>query len=213
LALAVQGNVKCFVLRPPRERPNAWLSRPLLRPRRAECARTIVESSNKCSKSGSPPKASTTRSTRLVAPTIVALKDRVPVAEAFEQVAPRSPSLRKPKHGIEESIVFGGLSRVALLPGQMGTDLFPLLIREFVSRIGSLLHELSAAARPNDFLGVPVDECQHNLVLLKAERIDFCCMTAQGLDGNPVYLLDEFLCYRFKLFQDGTGFTELCAGR
>ena len=38
-------------------------------------------------------------------------------------------------------------------------------------------------------------------------------MTAQGLHGNPVYLLDEFLCYRFKLFQDGGGFFKLCAGR
>src|SRR5262249_23004234 len=24
------------------------------------------------------------------------------------------------------------------------------------------------------------------------------CLTAQGLDGDPVYLLDELLCYRFK---------------
>ena len=38
-------------------------------------------------------------------------------------------------------------------------------------------------------------------------------MTAQGLDGDPVYLLDEFLCHRFKLFQDGGGFIKLCAGR
>ena len=38
-------------------------------------------------------------------------------------------------------------------------------------------------------------------------------MTAQGLDGDPVYLLDEFLCDRFKLFQDGGGFIKLCAGR
>ena len=37
--------------------------------------------------------------------------------------------------------------------------------------------------------------------------------TAQGLDGDPVYLLDEFLCHRFKLFQDGGGFIKLCAGR
>jgi hypothetical protein len=39
------------------------------------------------------------------------------------------------------------------------------------------------------------------------------CLTAQALDGDPVYLLDEFLCYRFKLFQDGGGFIKLCAGR
>ena len=36
---------------------------------------------------------------------------------------------------------------------------------------------------------------------------------AQGLDGDPVYLLDEFLCHRFELFQDGGGFIKLCAGR
>ncbi len=36
---------------------------------------------------------------------------------------------------------------------------------------------------------------------------------AQGLDGDPVYLLDELLRYRFKLFQDGDGFFKLCAGR
>ena len=39
------------------------------------------------------------------------------------------------------------------------------------------------------------------------------CLEAQGPDGDPVYLLDEFLCYRFKLFQDGRGFIKLCAGR
>ena len=39
------------------------------------------------------------------------------------------------------------------------------------------------------------------------------CLTTQGLDGDPVYLLDEFMCYRFKLFQEGGGFLKLCAGR
>ena len=39
------------------------------------------------------------------------------------------------------------------------------------------------------------------------------CLTAQGLDGDPVYLLDEFRCHRFKLFQDGGGFIKLSAGR
>jgi ribose 5-phosphate isomerase B len=39
------------------------------------------------------------------------------------------------------------------------------------------------------------------------------CLTAQGLDGDPVYLLDEVLCHRFKLFQDGGGFMKLSAGR
>ena len=39
------------------------------------------------------------------------------------------------------------------------------------------------------------------------------CLTAQGLNGDPVYLLDKFMCYRFKLFQDGDGFIKLCAGR
>jgi len=39
------------------------------------------------------------------------------------------------------------------------------------------------------------------------------CLTAQGRDGDSVYLFDEFLCYRFKLFQDGGGFIKLCASR
>ena len=39
------------------------------------------------------------------------------------------------------------------------------------------------------------------------------CLTAQGLDGDPVYLLDEFLCHRFQLLQDGGGFVKLSAGR
>jgi hypothetical protein len=39
------------------------------------------------------------------------------------------------------------------------------------------------------------------------------CLTAQGLDGDPVYLLDEFLYYRFKVIQDGGSFFKLCAGR
>ena len=38
-------------------------------------------------------------------------------------------------------------------------------------------------------------------------------LTAQGIDGDPVCLLDEFLCDRFKLFQDGGGSIKLCAGR
>src|SRR5438874_12450331 len=39
------------------------------------------------------------------------------------------------------------------------------------------------------------------------------CLTSQGLDGDPVYLLDEFMCYRFKLFQEGGGFIKSCASR
>ena len=39
------------------------------------------------------------------------------------------------------------------------------------------------------------------------------CLTSQGLDGDPVYLLDEFMCYRFKLFQEGGGFIKPCASR
>ena len=35
------------------------------------------------------------------------------------------------------------------------------------------------------------------------------CLTAQGLDGDPVYLLDEFMCYRLKPFQDGGGFIKV----
>ncbi len=38
-------------------------------------------------------------------------------------------------------------------------------------------------------------------------------LTAQGFDGDPVDLLDEFLCDLFKLLQDGGGFINLCAGR
>jgi hypothetical protein len=39
------------------------------------------------------------------------------------------------------------------------------------------------------------------------------CLTAQGLDGQPVYLLNEFMRYRFKLFQDMGGLIKPCAGR
>src|SRR5882724_5486287 len=38
------------------------------------------------------------------------------------------------------------------------------------------------------------------------------CLTTQGLDGYAVYLLDELVYYRFKLFQDGGGLIKLCAG-
>jgi hypothetical protein len=38
-------------------------------------------------------------------------------------------------------------------------------------------------------------------------------LTAQGLDGDSVYLLDQFMCRLFKLFQNGGGFPNLCAGR
>jgi hypothetical protein len=37
-------------------------------------------------------------------------------------------------------------------------------------------------------------------------------LTAQGLDGDPVGLLDEFVCYYFKPFHEGGGFLKLCAG-
>ena len=39
------------------------------------------------------------------------------------------------------------------------------------------------------------------------------CLASQGLHGDPVCLLDEFLCYCFKLFQEGGGFLKLCAAR
>ena len=38
-------------------------------------------------------------------------------------------------------------------------------------------------------------------------------LTTQSLNGDPVYLLGEFLCYRFKLFQEGGGFIRPCASR
>src|SRR5262245_62315964 len=38
------------------------------------------------------------------------------------------------------------------------------------------------------------------------------CLTAQGLDGDPAYLLDEFLCYRFKLFRRGAAFSWCWSG-
>jgi hypothetical protein len=28
-------------------------------------------------------------------------------------------------------------------------------------------------------------------------------LTAQGIDGDPLDLLDKFICYRFKLLQEG----------
>ena len=39
------------------------------------------------------------------------------------------------------------------------------------------------------------------------------CLTAQGLDGDPIYLLDEFMRYRVELFQEAGGFIKLPAGR
>src|SRR5260370_27189857 len=39
------------------------------------------------------------------------------------------------------------------------------------------------------------------------------CLTAQGLDGNSVYLLDEFMSNRLELFQDEVGFIKPCASR
>src|SRR5437868_11897170 len=55
------------------------------------------------------------------------------------------------------------------------------------------------------------------LIVLRTGRhivlIHTFCLTSQGLDGDPVYLLDEFMCYRFKLFQEGGGFIKPCASR
>src|SRR5262249_8638544 len=39
------------------------------------------------------------------------------------------------------------------------------------------------------------------------------CLAAQGFDGNLVCRLDQFMCHRFKLFQDRGGISKLCAGR
>jgi hypothetical protein len=38
-------------------------------------------------------------------------------------------------------------------------------------------------------------------------------LAAQGLDGDSVRLFDEFICYRFKLFQDGGGCVKPRGGR
>ena len=38
-------------------------------------------------------------------------------------------------------------------------------------------------------------------------------MTAQALNGNPVYLFHQFLCDRFKLIQEGGDVIKACAGR
>ena len=38
-------------------------------------------------------------------------------------------------------------------------------------------------------------------------------LTAQGLDGDPIHLLDEFMCYRVEVFQEAGGFIKLRAGR
>jgi hypothetical protein len=37
------------------------------------------------------------------------------------------------------------------------------------------------------------------------------CLTAQGPDGDPVKLLDDFMCYRLKVYRDECGFFKLCA--
>src|SRR6516225_6981551 len=36
---------------------------------------------------------------------------------------------------------------------------------------------------------------------------------AQLLDADPIYLLEELLCRRFKLLKNGNGLVKLCAGR
>src|SRR5262249_16375280 len=83
-----------------------------------------------------------------LAPPVVALKNRVPVAQAFGQVAPRSSGFCNPKHRIdEEPIVFASPPRMLLLTGQMRADLFPLLIRKFVTPHFSLLRELPLRQR------------------------------------------------------------------
>ena len=62
----------------------------------------------------------------------------------------------------------------------------------------------------------PLVSCPKLLVLRTGRRMVFAptfCLTAQGLDGDPIYLLDEFMCCRVKLFQDAGSFIKLRAGR
>jgi hypothetical protein len=72
-------------------------------------------------------------------------------------------------------------------------------------------------ARRSDIHEETISEPASGLVVSRIDGSGYFawsfCLTAQGLDGDLVNLLDEFLCYRFKLFQDGPGFIKLCAGR
>ena len=61
-----------------------------------------------------------------------------------------------------------------------------------------------------------VGQLSQLLVLRTGRRMVFAHtfrLTAQGLDGDPIHLLDEFMCYRVEVFQEAGGFIKLRAGR
>jgi len=69
-----------------------------------------------------------------LAPTIEALKHRVPSAESLGQIAPWRPGFCDPQHGIDESsIVASRPPGVAPLAGKMRFDLLPLFVGQFMS--------------------------------------------------------------------------------
>ena len=65
----------------------------------------------------------------LTRPAIESPPHRVPVAEAFGEVAPWGASLGDPEDGVdEESVVFGGHAGVTGLAGQQVFDPFPVFV-------------------------------------------------------------------------------------
>lgn len=73
----------------------------------------------------------------LLGPPIEPLPDRVPVAEAFGEVAPGGSGLGDPEHGVhEETVIFGRDAGVAGLSGQEVSNSLPVLILDLMTSDG-----------------------------------------------------------------------------
>src|SRR5262249_43022414 len=71
-------------------------------------------------------------------PAIEPLKHRIPKAETFRQVAPRSPGPSNPDHRVDKQpVVFGTPAGITFPTWEQMLDLPPLYIREFVASHGT----------------------------------------------------------------------------
>ncbi len=105
---------------------------PFLAPAACWCARTMVESMIRYSKSGSSTRASKIRlPNALLGPAAEALEHAVPVAKLRGQVAPRSSRAHQPQHSVhEQTIVLAVPSPVPFFTRNKRFDALPLRARQ-----------------------------------------------------------------------------------
>lgn len=167
--LAVDGEVDLAAEATPRS-PECPAILPPSAPAACWWALTTVESSSRCSRSGSPPRASRIRPQT---PFFDQRRNRCAtvfqVAEPLGQVAPGGPGPGDPDHGVDEDVIVGrAAAGVADLAREQALDELPLLGGQLVTSIaGSSLTEWLAIHTQT--LKTGQEQCQHGL-----ERVMNC---------------------------------------